>query len=42
MVHILNRNQHKNLSYSTISSDNNKLKNNNTQINGLTVEYKKN
>ena len=42
MVHILNRNQHKNLSYSTISSDNIKLKKNNTQVNGLTVEYKKN
>ena len=38
MVHVLNRNKnYKNLSYSTISSDNVKLKKNKTQ----TVEYKK-
>ena len=39
IVHILSKN--KNLSYSTISSDNIKLRKNNTQLNGLSVEYRK-
>ena len=42
MVQILKKNQiNKNLSYSTISNDNIKLKKSNTQTNGLTIEYKK-
>ena len=35
IVHMLNRNNNKYLSYSTISSDNVKLKKNNTQLNEL-------
>ena len=42
IVHILNRNKnYKNINYSTISSDNIKLMKSNTQLTGLTVEYKK-
>ena len=41
IVHMLNRNNNKYLSYSTISSDNVKLKKNNTQLNELKEECKK-